>query len=89
MLGWIGSVCFAMCGIPQVLKCIHGGNADGLSPLFLCLWLCGEICYIMATLQEFGCVPWLLTNYIVNLICVLWIVRYKFWPRKENDGTIP
>jgi len=81
MLGWIGTVCFSLCGVPQVLKCIHHGNADGLAPLFLFLWLGGEICYVVATLQEFGWVPWLLTNYIVNLVCLCWIIRYKFWPR--------
>lgn len=81
MIGWIGSICFAMCGIPQVLKCIRHGNADGLSSFFLFLWFVGEICYVIAILKEFGWVPWLLTNYSMNLVCLVWIIRYKFWPR--------
>jgi hypothetical protein len=70
-----------MCGIPQVQQCIRQGNADGLSPLFLFLWLGGEVCYVIATLQEFGWVGWLLTNYVINIVCLAFIIRYKFWPR--------
>jgi len=84
MIGWIGSICFAVCAIPQVLKCIRHGNADGLSPLFLLLWFTGEVCYIIAVLMEFGWVDWMLTNYIVNFVCLCWIIRYKFWPRRSS-----
>lgn len=81
ILGWIGSICFAVCGIPQAAQCARQGHARGISMLFLVLWLIGEICYATAMCMEFGWVWWMMTNYIFNTICLLVIFRYRLWPR--------
>ena len=87
ILGWIGSLCFAFCGVPQLVKCLKQGNAYGVSGLFLLLWLLGEIFFTGATLLEFGVVWWLLFNYILNTICILIIGHYYFFPRTNDDGS--
>lgn len=29
LVGWIGSACFAVCALPQVIKTVREKNADG------------------------------------------------------------
>jgi uncharacterized protein with PQ loop repeat len=84
LLGWIGSIGFALCGIPQVVQCVRQGHARGLSPWFLGLWLLGEICYVTAVLLEFGWVAWMLTNYIANILSIILMLRYLVWPRHDR-----
>lgn len=43
------------------------------------------MCYIIAVLMEFGWVDWMLTNYIINLVCLCWLIRYKFYPREVSS----
>lgn len=81
VLGWIGSICFALAGMPQAWRCYCQGHSRGLSPLFLGLWFTGEVCYVAAVLLQFGWVGWMLTNYIVNILCILIMGFYYFKPR--------
>lgn len=80
-LGWLGSLCFGVCGIPQALKARRDGHADGLSWWFLVAWMGGEILYITATLMKFGPVWWMLANYTVNTVALCVILRYKARPK--------
>jgi len=82
-LGWVGSIGFAICALPQVIQCVRQGHARGLSPWFLGLWLTGEICYVMAVLMEFGWVAWMMVNYILNIAWILVMLRYLVWPRND------
>lgn len=85
LIGWIGSVCFALGGIPQALKCYKEGHARGLSCAGLLLWLAGEICYIISVLSLFGWVAWMMFNYITSTICLVVMLWYKFRPEVPND----
>jgi uncharacterized protein with PQ loop repeat len=84
-IGWIGSVCFAFCGIPQAIRVARQGHADGLSPWFLIFWVLGEVCYVAAVLLEFGWVGWMMFNYLVNLASLTVICRYYFWPTRKRN----
>ena len=77
ILGWLGSICFCLCALPQVILCIKQKNAMGVSGLFLLLWFLGECFYGVATILEFGVVGWLLCNYLLN---ILWIsIIFYYW----------
>lgn len=82
ILGWLGSFCFAFCGVPQVIKCIKSGNADGVSAIFLWMWLMGELCSTPALIMTTGYVWWILANYFVNAICLSIIMKYYYFPRR-------
>ena len=86
IIGWIGSVCLAFSGMPQAYKCWRQGHARGLSFPTLSLWFIGEVCYVIATIGEFGMVAWLLFNYILNLVCISVMLWYWFQPRRENES---
>jgi uncharacterized protein with PQ loop repeat len=81
IIGWIGALCIGACGIPQATQCVRQGHAEGLSLCFLLLWLSGEVGLMTASILEFGWVWWLMVNYILNILCLMIIFRYRFWPK--------
>jgi uncharacterized protein with PQ loop repeat len=72
MTGWIGSICLAICAIPQACKSYKEKSSKGIDPWFLGLWGVGEACLIV---YNWGDIP-LMVNYSVNLVCILVIARY-------------
>jgi uncharacterized protein with PQ loop repeat len=85
LIGWIGSVCFATCAIPQAWQSIKQKHSRGLSWAFLVAWFIGEIFtiwYIILTNPT----PILLLNYGVNFLVLLIILRYKIWEGVKNDS---
>ena len=81
VLGWIGSLFFAACGLPQAIKSYRDGHSDGLAWLFLVGWFLGEVFYIGGTLLKFGWIDWMMFNYILNTSCLLVIFYFKVRPR--------
>lgn len=75
-IGWIGSICFAICGLPQAIASWQQGHSDGISWLFLGLWFTGEVLtliYVMPKRQ------WpLIFNYVCNLVFIAIVMYYKF-----------
>lgn len=79
-IGWIGSILFAICGLPQALQSIRDGHSRGLNWYFLQCWLWGEILTIIYVWPK---QDWpLLFNYGMNMIFLLIMVCYKIWERK-------
>lgn len=85
-IGWLGSLCFAICGAPQALRSIRDGHSDGLSWGFLLLWFFGELFTLIYVLGHLD-YP-LLANYTCNLVCLSVVLKYKLRPRPELH-TIP
>lgn len=81
LLGWIGSIAFAFCGVPQAIQCKHQGHARGISLSFLLMWGLGEICYIISVWVQFGFVAWMMANYFCNIICISIMLYYYLFPR--------
>lgn len=81
VLGWLGAMCFAACGVPQAWKCYKDGHAEGLSLWFMLLWLGGEVFYVAAILIDFGFIAWMMFNYAANFVCIMVMGWYYFRPR--------
>lgn len=74
-LGWIGSIAFALAGLPQAIKSIKDKHARGIAWGFLFLWATGTTCsfiYVIPTDKY----P-LMVNYFFNMIFVYVIIYYK------------
>jgi uncharacterized protein with PQ loop repeat len=84
IIGWIGSVAFAICGIPQAWECYKNRSARGINPAFVGLWLTGEVCYVISVLVKFGWVSWMMFNYLANLFSIAIIVFYLMKGRKMS-----
>lgn len=84
VIGWIGSIAFAICGLPQAWECFRNKTAKGISPFFVILWLIGEVCYVISVLLKFGWVTWMMFNYLANIISVAVIVFYLIKDRRVS-----
>jgi uncharacterized protein with PQ loop repeat len=80
LLGYIGSICFAICGLPQAIQSYKDKHSDGVNTAFLMLWLIGEICTLAYAFTKD--VPPLIINYLGNLIFISVIVYYKLFPKR-------
>lgn len=79
LIGWMGAVLFAICGLPQAVQCAREGHARGLNWFFLLAWFFGEVFTIIYVWPKAD-YP-LLFNYFLNLVFLTVILRYKVWER--------
>ena len=75
-IGWVGSIAFAFCGLPQAWECFKKRSAKGIHPVFVGLWLIGEVCYDVSVLMKFGWVNWMMFNYMANIFSIAVIIFY-------------
>jgi uncharacterized protein with PQ loop repeat len=76
IIGWIGAILLATCGLPQLFKSIKTRNFDGLSLTFIIWWMAGEILTLTyITNQAF---KWpLIFNYGINIIvCIIILILF-------------
>jgi len=85
VFGWLAGVLFAVCVIPQALKCWNDGHAEGISSTFLWLWMLAEVAAVIA--EGYEPLPRLfrLFNYSFGIFALTIIFRYKYWPRKVTN----
>lgn len=84
IIGIIGSICLVISGVPQLYTCYKNGHADGVSVLMLFLWITGMTCLLFYILFNHPEDILLLANYSINIIVILGILRYKFFPNKKS-----
>lgn len=80
IIGWIGCLLLALCGIPQAVKSVREKHSDGVSWMFLLMWAAGEVLgvsYVLALMNY----P-LIFNYATNVICVGVILYFKMKPSR-------
>lgn len=77
LLGYIGALMFAFCGLPQLIHTVRTGDASGISWGLLVLWLGGEILTLLyVSLKDSAHVP-LVLNYVLNIIMLLALIWIK------------
>jgi uncharacterized protein with PQ loop repeat len=81
LIGWIGSVLLACCGIPQAYSSHKDGHSDGISHAFLWMWAIGEVLTFTYVLGFQTLSLPLIANYAVNILVLLVIIKYKYFPR--------
>lgn len=81
IIGAIGAVMLALCGLPQAITSIKQGHSDGISTSFIALWLIGEVLlliYVGVTNPDVI----LILNYAFNIVLVAIIAFFKVFKRK-------
>lgn len=81
-IGWIGSILFAVCGLPQAIDCYKRGNSHGLTWSFIMMWFWGEVFTMIYVIPK-GDLP-LIFNYVFNMAFLLVIIFYKLFPRNTK-----
>jgi len=79
VFGYIGSICLAICALPQAIMSYRRGHSKGLSIGFLLLWTAGEIFTLMYVWPKMD-MP-LILNYSANLVFLSVIWYYKIVPK--------
>lgn len=76
LIGWAGSILLALCGMPLAWQSYRQKHSNGISNVFLAMWLAGELltfAYVFPK-QDYP----LLFNYSLNIACIVIVIRYKF-----------
>ena len=83
IMGWLGSICLAICGIPQAWQSYKDKNSDGISWGFVILWAFGEV-FALAYVYDKLDLP-LLLNYATNILILGVILYYKVKPKNKLE----
>jgi uncharacterized protein with PQ loop repeat len=83
ILGWLGSICLAICGIPQAWQSFKDKHSHGISWGFVLLWAFGEI-FALAYVYDKLDLP-LLLNYATNILILGVILYFKINPKNTVD----
>lgn len=80
MIGWIGSILLAGCGLPELIRTIRDGKCH-IGWGMLLSWFFGEVfvlLHILKTIDDLA----LLTNYTLNIIIISIMLYYKIRRRR-------
>ena len=80
IIGWIGSILLAFCGLPQAIESYRTKSSEGLTWGLLLMWFWGEIFTIIYIIPKWH---WpLIFNYTANIIFLVIIIYYKLFPKR-------
>jgi uncharacterized protein with PQ loop repeat len=84
-IGWLGSILFALCAVPQAYQSWKNKHSNGLSWGFLLMWFFGEILMIIyvTQMEDENVLP-LLANYYFNLLLLVVIIWYRAFPASSK-----
>jgi uncharacterized protein with PQ loop repeat len=87
LIGWLGSILFAICAAPQAWKSYKDGHSDGLATSFLVMCYLGEVLTLIYVWPT-GNMP-LIFNYVMNLIFLSVMAWYKLpkWQTYPDINT--
>ena len=88
LIGWIYTICFAICYIPQIVKSIRTKRVNDISISLFILSLAGYICACMYTIDTIGINVILLTNYIFGATCSLTMMIVYFMYRNRLNTNV-
>ena len=80
MIGWLGSILLAFCGLPQAIESYKTKSSEGLTWGFIGMWFIGEIMTFIYILPQM--VLPLIFNYTANIIFLAIIIYYKLAPKR-------
>jgi len=101
IIGWVASALLAIRILPQAFRAYKRGNAKGLSPAFLWMWLFGQSLILVYIVMKHGWLDLPFISYsIVNIFFIVELLRYRYFPRivsltdnqrneKQEDKTKP
>ena len=80
VIGWIGSIAFAVSALPQAYHSWKTKNSNGITWGLITCWWIGEWCCLIYVIPQ---LQWpLIANYVGNIVFVSVITYYKIWSQK-------
>ena len=88
IFGWIGSMLFSFCALPQCIKTHKTKSTKDLSWWFLAMWFFGEVftlLYVIIQNIQVGVYQYpLIANYILNFLLLVYLIVTKIKYDKEK-----
>lgn len=81
ILGYAGTALNVLCCIPQVIKVVREGHADGLAAAYVVMGFIALVTLLIYVLLTTVSIP-LILNYLFIATMFGTICKYKFWPRR-------
>jgi len=82
IIGWLYTICFAVCYMLQIYKSLKTEKVDDISVSLFLLSLLGYIAALTYTIGEIGFNLILITNYILGGLCSLIMILIYFCYKK-------
>lgn len=85
VVGWIGALLLATCGLPQLFKTLKTKDFSGLSLTFIVWWFLGEV--LTLTYIIYSAWRWpLIFNYAINIIvCIIILIIFLVYRKKKES----
>lgn len=83
LMGWLGSICLALCGVPQAIQSYQDKHSHGISWGMLLLWAFGE-CFALTYVFNRLDMP-MVMNYGVNIFVIALMLYYKIKPQSPSE----
>jgi len=84
LMGWLGSILLASCGIPQAWSSYKDKHSHGMSWAFLLLWAFGEL-FAMIYVYDKLDLP-MMMNYGTNILILAIMIYYKIRPGSNGNS---
>ena len=81
LIGYIGSLAYAICGLPQAIMSIKNGHSQGISRGYALLSLVGSILSLIYAIPRQDYV--LVLNFATNIIVWSIVLKYSYFERKQ------
>ena len=85
ILGILGTLILAVAGIPQLIRTLRDGHADGLSGMMVGGWVFGCFLLLIYALDKHSEDYILIFNYGLNFLMALIMGKYKFGIKLYKD----
>lgn len=86
IIGWLGSICLAISGLPQAWMSYKDKHSRGISWSFILLWAFGEVFALTYVYDKLD-LP-LVTNYITNILIIGVILYFKITGDNKHQNDI-
>ncbi|KAG1820741.1 PQ-loop-domain-containing protein [Suillus variegatus] len=91
VLGWISIACWIVVYSPQIIENYQLQSGEGLSLLFIYVWLLGDVCNLMGAVMA-GLLPTVIILGVYYTLCdtvLLCQVYYYRWKRQAGRHVVP
>lgn len=85
VMGWLGSLCLAICGVPQAMQSYKDKHSHGISWGMLLLWAFGEVFALAYVFNKLD-MP-MMMNYSINIFVIGMMLYYKINPTGTEVNT--
>ena len=83
IIGYIGALAYALCGLPQAILSIKNGHSKGMSRGYAFLSLFGSLFSLVYAIPRSDYV--LILNFGANIVVWSIILRYSYFERQSKN----